>query len=213
MTRDPSDRRKFIIVPLTAEQRALAESEVTQTWVHTAIRRSSPAWLVKGLNWDELKQIAAVAICKATTTWVPQAGTTFRDYAWNAVKWEVIKIRVVCGRSASVWREMESTVSDSGQMESDAARIADHRRDCADNPTLHAWCSPDYTEQRRCLDWRSRIVLYLLAVEGWSKQEISETFGASRMRVIQSEGEAIRKLAAFRVRKAKAIEQSKGTNS
>ena len=212
MTRDPSDRRKFLIVPLTAEQRALAESEVTQTWVHTAIRRACPAWLVKQLNWLELKQIAAVAICKATTTWAPQAGTTFRDYAWNAVKWEVIKTRVVSSRTVEVWREMEFAVSDSGQTESDAARLADHRRDCADNPTLHAWCSPDYTEQRRCLDWRSRIMLYLLAVEGWSKQEISETFGVSRMRVMQIEEEAVRKLAAFRVRKAKAIEQSKGNS-
>lgn len=205
MTRDPEDRRKFLVVPLTKEQKELAEEEIRHKWIYTAIKRCAPKWLVHAIGYEELNQIGMLAVCQASKTWKPFEGTEFMDYAWNAVKWEIAKRRIVYNRNVSVWREMEFVTSDTGSKESYAELEPDHRRDCHDHPTLHLWCSPDYSEQRRCLDWRSRILLYLLTVEGWTKAEVSEVLGVSRMRVMQIEDEAVRKLASFRIRRLKAL--------
>lgn len=194
--RDPSDRRRNIVAPLTPDQQELVEAELARGWVRPEVCSLAAPWLVRAVGWDDLHQTGEVAVAEAAMTFDPVArpGVPFGAYARQLVRWRLWSLRRVLAKSYRAWYGMPT---DAEGWQPDPA---DHRPDCPD-PALWLWCSPDYSAQRRCLDWRSRVLLYLRTVEGMTLREVADALGVSAQRANQIEDKAVGKLAAFRNRR------------
>ena len=169
-------------------------------WLGAAVAKAVPPALYVRLGKDHWEQEAWRAVVVAAARWDPTRGAPFGAFAWLGVA-QFLRGRVM--REAArygVWRELPAGAdilvgSDEGGV---PLEPADHRAASAVHPTLAAWCDEDAARQRRRLDPRSRLVLYLRLVEGWSNPEIGSYFGISRERVRQVIGKAVFRLARAR---------------
>ena len=180
--------------PLTAARQDLALSAEAWLWQEL---RGVPFALVRVFGRDTFEQEARVAAAKAAADFDPAAfpGVPFGAFARRGVR---LHLRGVVARLAMkfpVWREMPADPAGGSFPDP-----ADHRPAGGD-PALRAWCSDDYRDQRRCLDWRTRVLLYLRTVEGWTLDEVAAPLGVSRERVRQLETKAAQKLARYRNRR------------
>lgn len=157
-----------------------------------------PAAMLRTLGREQFEQEAWLAVCKAAHDFDPvkYLGVPFGAFARLGVRKHLTGTVCRTATKYGVWRTMPELDGDTGEQ----LEAADYRRESAD-PALAAWCSADYARQRRCLDWRSRIVLYLRAVEGWTLEEAGEALAVTRERIRQVEEKAVRKLARFRLRR------------
>lgn len=160
-----------------------------------------PAWLVARLGRDEVASAIRLAVVKAAADYDPVAhpGVPFPAFAFNGVRLAMRGFARELGKPA-VWWPMPH--GDDGDELFD--RLIPDYRDPAPERLLRAWCDEGYAAQRQCLDMRSRVLLYLRTVEGWTLEEVGDVLGVTRQRVRQLEERACRKLAAFRVRQARS---------
>lgn len=198
-----SDRTRTV-APLDSERQQLVVDEIARKWVYAEVRNLSPWWLVKQHGYDELNAVGIAAIVESAETYRDEFGVPFGAYARQLVRWTFWKLTRTLTKEIRAWNEMRLVSRDDGETSQLSTIVPDHRRYCP-SPALHLWCSLDYSEQRRCLDWRSRIALYLLAVEGMNLSEAGESLGITRERVRQIEKRAVAKLAGFRVRRLEQL--------
>lgn len=193
-TPDPSHGKRVFRTPLAPDRQALALTETEQV---AQFARYAPQWLTRLAGRDTIEQELWMAVLTAAADFDPvkNPGVPFGAFARQACKWCLLNLRRDWGQRQSVWQGMPT--NDECQAMGD--ELPDHRP-LADSPAFHAWFDEDYKRQRRFLDWRSRIVLYLRYVEGWTLEEVGDALGVSRERVRQVEGKAGRKLAAARSR-------------
>lgn len=165
--------------PLTADRRRLLDA-VDQ---RVLVVRLAARHLVRAIGTDGVLQEAWLACSLAASVYDPVAypGVPFPAFACRCVKRRMTFLNAHFGRRGGVWAE------DAG------VEPADHRGGGV-WPALAAWC--ECRGQRRRLDWRSRVVLYLRCVEGWSLGEIAAVFGVNRQRVSQIIGTATKKMLA-----------------
>lgn len=192
--------------PLTPEQQGWVEEH---RWVAFAVANEFPNRL-PWIAYEDVVGAGFEGLVRAAQTFDPARGNQFSTYAFWWAKAKIRRfLRGERGRGMAVpenrkeFKRTGELVSSRGGEEWDqGAEVADFRRAETD-PALKLWCSPDYAEQRRCLDWRSRVLLYLRTVAAMTLEEVGECMGITRERVRQLEEEAARKLAAFRVRRAR----------
>jgi RNA polymerase sigma factor (sigma-70 family) len=159
-----------------------------------------PEWLRVRLGRDVVEQDIRFAVVKAAHDFDPvkYPGVPFAAFAFNGVRLHMRSFARQLGRPETWWT-MPASREDGASMEGE---IPDHRDPVPDR-LLRAWCDEDYARQRRCLDWRARLVLYLRTVEGMTLDETGECMGVTRERVRQLEDRATWQLARFRVRRAR----------
>lgn len=189
-----NERRR---APLTADQQQLVLDFDRRL---PGLVRECPEWLVARLGRDEVESCIRLAVVKAAHDFDPVANPNvpFAAFAFNGVRMAMRSFGRELGKPA-VWWTMPVSADDGASMEGE---IPDHRDPVADR-LLKAWCDEDYTRQRKCLDWRSRVLLYLRTVAAMTLEEVGECMGITRARVQQLEEKAARKLAAYRVRRAR----------
>lgn len=164
-------------------------------WLPGEVNRV-PEWARRAVGRDAVEQEARLAVTKAACDWNPELypGVPFGAFARIGVR---LHLRGLWDRLAAkgcVWAAMPVFEDGGGPDPEDY-------RDPHGERLLHLWFDPDYAEQRRCLDMRRRLLLYLRTVEGLTLEETGECLGTSRERVRQLEWSAGRKLAEFRNRR------------
>jgi DNA-directed RNA polymerase specialized sigma24 family protein len=142
---------------------------------------------------EDYAQEAWLAVCRAAARWRRRWGVPWEGYAAfcarravrRAASREALRARLAGppgGRAAG-----ESLLS-----------ARDFRRHAPGDPLLALWFDPDYRAQRRRLRVRVRVVLYLIAVEGWTVAAVADLWGVTRRAVDKLREEAVRGLAAAR---------------
>jgi hypothetical protein len=161
-------------------------------------------FLTRQLGADAVEQEARIVVVRSAQRFAARRRT---DIPFTAVAALDVRCRLLLrtgaySRKANVWREMPTTA------DGWSPEPPDHRGDTApvDHRLLRIWLSPDACEQRWCLGWVERLVLFLRAVEGWRFAEIGRQFGLTGSAAKLVEEEAVRKLAAFRVARRRAME-------
>jgi len=179
---------------LTPEQQKLVVDFVARGWVQKEIRRRVPQWLLQQAGWDECESWAMFAVCRAAFRFDPikYPNVPFDAFAVKGVRIWLKKIRCKYATAPKLWGHA---------FDEELERLVDHRSEDRPSP-LMMWCEKENADQRRCLDWRRRIMLYLRTVEGWSQQEVGDLFGACRQRVHQIESTAMGSMARYRLRKS-----------
>lgn len=182
--------------PLSDERRAMLEAEVKAGWLRPWVFTVVPHWIIRRAGLDVCLSMAEEQMMTAANGWRPDAGSQFRSFLMEGIKrFLPHKVLRALGKP-NVWRQMPET-EDGEQLSSS---LVDHRESAPERALRH-WCSDDYSRQRRCLDWRRRVILYLRCVEGWTLEEVADTLTVlTRERVRQLEESATAKLAAFRTR-------------
>jgi RNA polymerase sigma factor (sigma-70 family) len=207
--------------PLSPEQAALVEAHEKMCW--KMARRFG--W---GLPKEDVEDLAAefrMQLVVAARFFEPGRGYTFATYYMQCARQRMLrKARLIRAGGVKVpqrgpfitvkmastderWEYGAGGGRNSRRNRDDLKfQIADYRRPARDDvpdPLLHAWCDPEYVEQRKCLHWRTRIVLYLRVVECWSLEEVGRVLGGiSRERIRQIEQRSIEKMARSRRRSA-----------
>lgn len=190
------NRRLKHRAPLSPEQRdqvALAEQWLYQEIVHL------PKWLVLRHGRDAIEQEARLAVCKAAHDFDPvkHSGVPFGAFARRGVRLHLLGLRYRTADRLRVWSTMPVSAIESGELVPHDQ--ADYRRNSPD-PSLSIWCDQDNVAQRKCLDMRSRLVLFLRYVECWTLDEIGSALGISWERVRQIEIKALARLKTHRER-------------
>lgn len=189
-----------------AQKRLVEESfEWLEKWTNLCVSRSA----IDALGWSEVLSAAYLLVVKSASLWRPELGRTFRSFAMNAVKRFLPVALWRKGRNVNVWREMAVYEDDRGRELPYAVNLPDHRRADGPDPLLSFWHDPEYREQRRCLSWRLRVVLYLRLVECWTLREVGELFGVCRQRVRNDELRAEELLAEHRAVRAAACARNR----
>ncbi len=151
----------------------------------------------QGHSDEDIDQSAWLYATGAARRFEPERGIKFSTYAVHYFRAGLQKLTRFRKKLVPIHKAISLHAVDDEDRGIDPAN---HRRDCAD-PGLHLWCSDDYSEQRRCLPIRERIILYLRTVEGWVLEDVGDAMGMTRERVRQIETRAVNKLAEFRVRR------------
>lgn len=187
--------RRANTTPLTAGQQALVTAEMH--WLPAEVTRNVNEGLRRRYGREQFEQEAMLALCESARTFDPVAhpNVPFGAFARSHVRHRLWRAAHLAARVHRV--SVSMPVDADGGPFVDAP---DHRRAEAD-PALRLWCSPDYCEQRRCLDWFVRVVLYLRAVEGLTLDEVGAYFRISKERVRQIEDRGVCRLAEFRNRR------------
>jgi RNA polymerase sigma factor (sigma-70 family) len=204
--------------PLSPEQAALVAGHEAMCW--KMARRFG--W---GLPEEDVEDLAAefrMQLVVAARFFDPAKGYTFTTYYMKCARQRMLrKARLIRASGVKVpqrgpfvtvkmastderWEYGKSGGPGRGRRRKEELKyqIADYRRPISDDvpdPLLHAWCDPEYAEQRKCLHWRTRIVLYLRVVACWTLEEVGEALGGlSRERIRQIEDRAVEKMARSR---------------
>lgn len=191
-----TNRRLKRRAPLTPEQLALVAS--AERWLYQEIFRL-PKWLVLLHGRDAIEQEARLAVCKAAHDFDPvkHPGVPFGAFARRGVYLHLLGIKYRSAERLSVWGTMPvATRHGEEDMPIDST---DHRRNSSE-PTLTIWCDPDNVAQRKRLDMRSRVILFLRYVECWTLDEIGCAIGISWERVRQIEIAALARMKRMRER-------------
>jgi len=174
---------------LTVAQRELAETAFRV--VPGVVTRVVPPALVRAFGRDHWEQEGRLACCIAAAEVDPvrHPGVPFPAFAANGVRlWLWGQVQQTA-RTAGVWRSWPAN-PETGEPHPGPA---DRRRPAAD-PALRLWCSAADRDRRRRLDWRTRVVLYLMCVEGWTQAEVGRAIGVKRARVGQLVERAVERL-------------------
>lgn len=182
--------------PLTPEQLTLVAS--TDRWLYQEIVRV-PKWVLSIHGRDAVEQEARLSVCKAAHDFDPvkHPGVPFGAFARRGVRLHLLGLRYRTADRLRVWSTMPVSAIESGELVPHDQ--ADYRRNSPD-PNLSIWCDQDNVAQRKCLDMRSRLVLFLRYVECWTLDEIGSALGISWERVRQIEIKALARLKTHRER-------------
>lgn len=167
-------------------------------WVRWEVLAVVPPAVVRRVGLEECVAEALLFVVRAAGRYDPVAhpGVPFAAYARNGLR---LVLRSMFGRkkyrTARTWLTMPVDADGAFFLEP-----ADHRPPDV-HPALREWCSEECRAQRRCLDWRARLVLCLRCVEGLTLDDVGGVLGITRERVRHLEERAVAKLAAFRVRR------------
>lgn len=170
---------------LTDHQRDMAAAELQEGWFTRLSGSAASGWLRGVIGRDGVTQEAALAVVVAATRFDPDRhpGVPFAAYAVRAIRFRLGHLRAWHARRAWAWAPMPT--GDGGE----TPEPEDRRRDARD-PALRLWCSDEYAGRRRGLDRRTRLLLYLRCVEGWSQAEVADALDVSESRVRQLESRA-----------------------
>jgi len=172
--------RSSKVRPLSPEQQALVEAAYHEGWVPRWTRKIvSYAFLQSfGIKREDAVGEAWVIVVKAAASWEDGLGSTFRSYAMTGMKRFLMTRLKNSVSGKNVWIEMP-TQRDVKYAKPMSDVLPDHRSTSDPLSLLATWCSPEYASQRKFLDWRTRIVLYLHSVERLSFKEIGPLLGVS----------------------------------
>lgn len=153
--------------------------------VHHIARRWKDTASYKGLSYDDLVQIGAIALLKAAKAFDPQKGIAFSTYAHNAIVREVAKS--VAGHNLlKIPRDLQRDIPEDavpvsldaelGDLEDEPLTLGDTVGEPDDLTAVHV---------REFLEWlgpKERAVAELL-LRGFGINEASELLGVHRMTV------------------------------
>lgn len=153
------------------------------------------------------QQEAYLALCVAAAAYRPDKypGVTFGAFARLGLRMHLRGLLQRLGERHPLWWQFPDRDSphDDGP-DSSYRRLSRFAEEVPDirtadvDPLLSAWHDEDAKAQRKYLDVRSRVILYLAYVECWSHTEISRTLRLSKERVGQLIERAADRLAAVR---------------
>ncbi|HEY1187151.1 MAG TPA: sigma factor-like helix-turn-helix DNA-binding protein [Gemmata sp.] len=180
------------LTALTGAQQQLVLNERATAWVHREVNQNVRPAYRRRYGREEFEQIALFALCESARAFDPVAnpGVPFGAFARTHVRRRLWRAVEKLAQSARVNR----TVPVDGLGEPFAlTNLIDHRAP-GPNPALALWCSDELRARRRCLDWRSRLVLCMRCVEGLTLQECALALRISKTRVGMIEQRAIERL-------------------
>lgn len=151
-----------------------------------------PPDLVRRFGRADFEQEAVLAVCKAAAAFDPIKFPTvpFNAFARLGIRQHFRGLIRDLIRGKLVWASQPPLFPDG---------VAIEFPDVGGWPGGPApWFAPENVFQRRRLDWRARIILYLRVAEHWTQTEVAQTLGVSHQAVQVAEYNATETLASIR---------------